>query len=78
VGEAELGQGFGGGFDVGAAVPGAAAAVDDDLTVAREVFDGFREQIEAFLFGSGSGVERAGDVVASIEDVGPDLKNDGL
>ncbi len=53
-------------FDVGAAVPRAAAAIEDDLAIARELAGCFPEGGESGGVGSRSGENRPRDVFAAV------------
>ncbi len=78
VGVAEGTQERVGGGDVGAAAPGAAAAVEDDGGVFGEVGDAVAEGLEAGGLAGGPGVLGAGDVGFGEEDVGAYLKDERL
>src|ERR1035441_10912314 len=55
-----------GGFDIGAVVPRAAAAIDHDFTIARELGGGRLERGQALGGGRRAQIGRVGDVLAAI------------
>lgn len=73
VGEAEGAEGIVGGLEVGAVVPGAAAAVDNDEFVARKRLHAIAQFREGGGVGGGTEVLGVGDVSLDVEHVKADL-----
>jgi hypothetical protein len=67
-----------GGGDIGAAAPGAAAAVEDDGSVFGELRYAVAQGLEAGVLAGGAGVFGVGDVGFGEEDVGAYLQNEGF
>jgi hypothetical protein len=62
-------------LDIGAAVPGAAPAIDHNFLFARQLSGRGLQRFKPVGSGGGAGVQRAGDMLAAKENVGPDVKN---
>lgn len=64
--------------DIGALVPGAASAVDDDGLIPVEPLNAISKFLEARSLSSGAGILRSADVRFGVEDVGAYLQNQRL